>query len=101
LSSCCIEDWTFSKKSIYIIAILFLVFISLHGCIQKSKNTFIVIIILHVKLANQYLQLLVGLTTFSISKDTTIDLLHLGVITAGHISPLLDFTPPNLATEAH
>jgi hypothetical protein len=52
------------KKNIYLIAIAFSVFISLHVYTQKPKNIFI----FSVKLANQYLQLLVGLTTFSILK---------------------------------
>jgi hypothetical protein len=43
LSFCCIEDWALCEKSIYIIAILFLVFISLHAYTQKPKNTFIII----------------------------------------------------------
>jgi hypothetical protein len=79
IQSCCIEDWAFSEKSIYITAILLSAFTFLHAYIQKPKNTFYNIIF-PIKLANQYLQLLVGSTTFSISKGTTMDLLHLGVI---------------------
>jgi hypothetical protein len=76
LSSCCIENWAFSEKSIYIIANLLSVFISLHAYTQKHLYYYF-----PVKLANQYLQLLVDSTTFYILKDATIDLLHLGVIT--------------------
>jgi hypothetical protein len=82
-SSSCIEGWAFSKKSIYIIAILLPVFVSLHSYTQKPQNTFIIIFL--VKLASQYLHLLVGSTTFSILKGTTIDLLHLGVINTGRV----------------
>jgi hypothetical protein len=46
---------------------------------QKTQKQLLNIIFL-IKLANQYLQLLVGSTTFSILKGTTIDLLHLGVM---------------------
>jgi hypothetical protein len=86
LSSYCIEDWAFSEKSIYITAILLSVFIFLQPYTQKAKNTFLQLF--PVKLANQYLQLLVGLSTFSISKGNTIDLLHLGVITKSCCGPL-------------
>jgi hypothetical protein len=62
---------------------------------QKSKNNCFNIIF-HVKLANQYLQLLVGSTTFSILKGTTIDLHHLEVITAprGALTPRGASTSP-------
>jgi hypothetical protein len=51
----------------------------LHAYTPKTQKH--ILLLFHVKLANQYLQLLVGSTTFSILKGTTIDLLHLGVIT--------------------
>jgi hypothetical protein len=79
LSSCCIEDWDFSKKEhllscSYIISIYF--FARLYPKTQKHH----LLLLFTVKLANQYLQLLMGLTTFSILKGTTIEFLHLGVI---------------------
>jgi hypothetical protein len=80
LSSCCIEDWAFYEKSIYISAKFTFSIYFLARLYQKPKNTSFYIIFL-VKLANQYLQLLMGSTTFSLSKGTTIDLLHSGVIT--------------------
>jgi hypothetical protein len=77
-SSCCIEDWVFSEKSISFIAITFSVLISLHAyTIKTQKHLYL---LYPDKFANQYLQLLVGLTTFSILKGTKINLLHLGVI---------------------
>ena len=80
LSSCCIKDWAFSEKSIYILAIYFLQFTFLQTINPKKYKTAASFIGLLVKLANQCLQLLVGSITFSILKGTTIDLLHLGVI---------------------
>jgi hypothetical protein len=85
LSSCCIEDWAFSEKSVHITAILLSVFTFLHTYTQKPKTPFY--IIFPDNLTNQYLQLLVSLITFSISKGTTIDLLHLGVIIGSANSP--------------
>jgi hypothetical protein len=41
LSSCCIEDWAFSKKSIYFIAITFSVLFLLYHYTTKTQNTFI------------------------------------------------------------
>jgi hypothetical protein len=70
----------FSENSIYFIRITFLVFISLHAYTQKTPLLLLLLLLFPIKLANQYLQLLVGLTTFSIMKVTTTDLLHLGVI---------------------
>jgi hypothetical protein len=40
LSSCWIEDWAFSKKSIYITAILLSVFTFLHAYTQNPKKHF-------------------------------------------------------------
>jgi hypothetical protein len=77
-SSHCIEDWAFSEKSIYFIAIIFSVLFPLHNYTPKTPKH--IYFLFHVKLANKYLQLLMGSTTFSILKGTTIDLLHLGVI---------------------
>jgi hypothetical protein len=64
------------KKSTYFTAITFLVLIPLHAYTSKNQKH----LLFPVKLANQYLYLLMGSTTFSIFKGTTIDLLHLGVI---------------------
>jgi hypothetical protein len=79
-SSCCIEDWAFSEKSIYISTnFTFSIYFPGRLYQKPKKNCFY--IIFQVKLTNLYLQLLVGSTTFSISKGTKIDLLHLEVIT--------------------
>jgi hypothetical protein len=77
-SSRCIEDWAISEKSIYFIAIIFSILFPLHNYTPKTQKHFY--LLFHVKIANKYLQLLVGSTTFSILKGTTINLLHLGVI---------------------
>jgi hypothetical protein len=79
LSSCFIEDWALYEKSIYITTILLSAFTFLHVYTQNPKTP--ILYYFPIKLANQYLQLLMGLTTFSILKGTVIDLLHLGVIT--------------------
>jgi hypothetical protein len=73
-----IEDWTFFEKSIYFIAITFSVLISLHAYTPKTQKH--LLLLFPVKFANQYLQLLMGSTTFSVSKGTTVDLIHLRVI---------------------
>jgi hypothetical protein len=63
----------------------------LHAYTSKTPKH--LLLLFSVKLVNQYLQLLMGLTTFSLSKGTTIDLLHLGVIT-----PLPFLASPSSAT---
>lgn len=61
LSSCCIEDWVFSLWELSLSTIYF------HHCNHTSKNTKNTCIFhcFIYQFANQYLQLLVGSTTFS------------------------------------
>jgi hypothetical protein len=54
IQSCCIEDWAFSEKSIYITAILLSAFTFLHAYTQNPKKN-LLYIIFPVKLAKQYL----------------------------------------------
>jgi hypothetical protein len=67
------------KEHLHLRKLYFLLFTYLHTLTKKSK-TIAISIIFPLKLANQYLQLLEGSTTFSILKGTTIDLLYLEVI---------------------
>jgi hypothetical protein len=76
LSSCCIEDWAFSEKSIYITAITFSVLFHLHLYTTKTQKH--VYLLFPVKLANQYPSSSWVRQPFLYVKDTTID--HLGVI---------------------
>jgi hypothetical protein len=92
LSSCCIDDWAFSHWEHLHIAIYFLHFILLQYKLKTQKTT-ACLLLLRVKSANQYLQLLVNPITFFIKKYYTIDLLHSGAITlslVGH-SSLVDY----------
>jgi hypothetical protein len=78
LSSCCIEDWAFSEKSIYFIAITFSVLFHLHLYTTKTQKH--IYLLFPVKLANQYPSSSWVWQHFIYLKGTTIDLLHLGVI---------------------
>ena len=76
-----IEDWAFSLFENFLFATSYLKHFYSFAIIQpKIPKTLASFIVLFIILSNQYLQLLVGSTTFSYLKGTTIDLLHLGVI---------------------
>jgi hypothetical protein len=62
LYSHCIEDWAFSQKSIFFIAIIFSVLFPLDDYTPKTQKQFY--LLFPIKLANQYLHLLVGSQPF-------------------------------------
>ena len=67
LFSCHIEDWAFSLFESFLFATIYLKHFYSLGIIQsKIPKTLASFIILFIILSNQYLQLLVGSTTFSI-----------------------------------
>jgi hypothetical protein len=86
LSSCCIEDWAFSEKSIYFIAIIFSILFHLHLYTTKTQKHFY--LSFPAKLANQYPSNTWVWQPFIYLKGTTIDLLHLGVINHKHRCPI-------------
>ena len=66
LSSCHIEDWAFSLFESFLLATIYLKHFYTFATIQpKIPKTLAFFIVLFIILANQYLQLLVGSTTFS------------------------------------
>jgi hypothetical protein len=80
----CIEDWAFSEKSSYLLSFIsfYLLVYSLAVYTSKYwKNTLQLLLFLR-QLVNQFLQLLVGPTTFYLLKGTTIKPLQLWVISS-------------------
>ena len=65
LSSCHIEDWAFSLFESFLFATIYLKHFYSLAIIQPIPKTLASFIVLFIILSNQYLQLLVGSTTFS------------------------------------